>query len=382
MSIATVFADPASTTRDAITLAKRAGVTVAQARSFLRDQAASEVRKRVHRPLGETFAPTGDLDGTWAGDVLFLSHYAGVDAKRTCILTLLGLNSRYIYARGMTAGTYAKTAEAMTEILEQNAKDYETKKNAAPILKLRTDNGSEFAGAFSKLLADDGIEHDHAEAETHARLARLDRFHHTLRLMFGEIFSVNDSHVWYDVLPQLIANYNARPSRALGGKAPEDIGAEEEAAVRAKDQEPAAAVADDTDESKVGPGTRVCLPYCKNKAGSKDKGAKSHENSWTTEIYTELERAGPNSFFIDVPPGEISIWPLYSLQIVTKSLSSAVSGPKVDKTVVRAERMLAREISPEEVKAAQEAPARPRSERAKKVDYNFPPLKYHLRLGG
>lgn len=50
----------------------------------------------------------------------------------------------------------------------------EEKKNASPILKLRTD---EFAGDFAKLLAKFGIVHDKAEAETHTRLARIDRFH-------------------------------------------------------------------------------------------------------------------------------------------------------------------------------------------------------------
>ena len=64
----------------------------------------------------------------------------------------------------------------------------------------------------------------------------------------------------------------------------------------------------------------------------------------------------------------IKIWPLHSLQVVKKAIEPAVEGPKVDKAVVRAQRMEARNISPEEVKVAQEAPARPRAERAKKVD--------------
>jgi IS30 family transposase len=98
---------------------------------------------------------------------MFMTDYAGVNSARTCILTLLELNSRFVYARALTKATSAKTAEAMTDILLQNAKDCETKANAAPILKLRTDNGSEFAGDFARLLAAQGIEHDHAEAETH-----------------------------------------------------------------------------------------------------------------------------------------------------------------------------------------------------------------------
>jgi hypothetical protein len=178
--------------------------------------------------------------GTWAADLMFMSDYKGVNSSRSCILTLLELTSRYAYARALTAPTSAKAAVALREILVQNAKDYSSKPNIAPILKLRTDNGSEFAGDFAKLLDEQDIEHDRVEAGTHAQLARLDRFHRTLRMMIGEIFSVRDSHVWYDVLPNLIDNYNARPSRSLAlGKqlrrAPEDIGPTEDAEIREHD---------------------------------------------------------------------------------------------------------------------------------------------------
>ena len=47
---------------------------------------------------------------------------------------------------------------------------------------------------------------------------------------------------------------------------------------------------------------------------------------------------------------------LHALQLVKKSLGEQKEGPVVDKTVVRAQRLEARNISPEEVKAAQEAP--------------------------
>jgi hypothetical protein len=50
-------------------------------------------------------------------------------------------------------------------------------------------------------------------------------------------------------------------------------------------------------------------------------------------------------------------------------LKPAAIGSKVDKKVVRAQRQEAYNISPEESKEALAAPARPRSERAKKIDY-------------
>ena len=52
-----------------------------------------------------------------------------------------------------------------------------------------------------------------------------------------------------------------------------------------------------------------------------------------------------------------------------KSLGERKDGPVVDKKVVRVQRMETRNISLEENKEALEAPARPRRERAPRVDY-------------
>jgi len=364
-----VYKDPQLTSRNPATLAKRAGVTLAAAKSFLRDREEAQVRKRAARLKRAAFVPTGDERGVWIGDTVYLNDYAGVNKGRSAIFTILETNSRYVDARALTAPTSAQTAAALESIIEENREE----KQVAPILKLRTDGGPEFSGAFAQLLEKLNIPHEKTGAGTHERLARLDRFHGTLRRMIGEYFAVTNSHVWVDALPALIANYNTRPNRALdaAGKhlAPADIGPEEEQKLREADIVRAAEVRKLIDESGVGPGARVRLLYARTKAGSKDKFAKSHENLWTTEIYNVLSRVGPNSFLVEVPAGEIPVWPFHSLQVVRKALRSTEQGEKVDKKVVRAQRMEARNISPEEVKEALEAPARPRSARAKKVDY-------------
>ena len=274
MSVITaVFADPLTTTRNAKLLAKRAGVPLKSAESFLREQEAAQVRRRAHKPSAASFSPTGDVYGTWAADVMFLNDYAGLNGAKSCVLTLLELNSRYVYARALTKVTSAKTAEAMESILEQNDDERAEESKVAPIMQVRTDNGSEFAGDFAKLLASYEIPHDRAEAETHARLARLDRFHRTLRHMIGELFALRGSHVWADVLPMLIKNYNERPSRSLvaagEGLAPADIGPEEEQAIRDDDMDRATQVGSSVDRHGVKVGTRVRLLFSRMKAGAR-----------------------------------------------------------------------------------------------------------------
>ena len=97
---------------------------------------------------------------------------------------------------------------------------------------------------------------------------------------------------------------------------------------------------------------------------------KGQEAAWTPELYGVIERVGPDAFKVDVPAGEVSVWPVHSLQIVKKALGqSKPAGQKVDKKVVAAKKKEALSISPAENEAALAAPARPKRDRAKKVDY-------------
>jgi hypothetical protein len=131
-------------------------------------------------------------------------------------------------------------------------------------------------------------------------------------------------------------------------------------------------VREKTDALGIIPGeTQVRLLVRATKDGIKDRFAKSQRAVWTPELYTVLERNGPNSWLIDVPAGDVKIWPSYALKAVDvdRVKASEKKGPKIDIAVERAKRMEARNISEEEQAAALAAPARPRSERAPRVDY-------------
>jgi hypothetical protein len=361
-SIKAVFDNPRTSSRNPETLAKRAGVSAKTAASFLRDQAAAQITKRSHKPPEEDFSPTGGSRGEYLADVIYLRDYAGVNRRRECILTLLGTNSRYVYARALTKATAANTADAMAEILTQNALDA-SGGVVATITSVRSDGGGEFAGEFAELLQSRGIPLEKGQPGTHARLGRLDRYHGVLRRQLGEMFAIQDSHVWVDSLQELTDNHNTSPSRALNpagrGLTPATIGPREDEALRLSDLERAATLRQRVDARDIGPGTKVRLLTSKLKKAP--KFVKGQEATWTPELYDLVVRVGTNTFLIDVQEGEIKIWPLHSLQVVKKALGQTdQGGPKVDKAVVKAKRLEALNISEEEQAAALSAPAAPK----------------------
>ena len=200
MTLRAVFEDPRTTTRDPSLLAERARVTLKSARAFLRTSAANQI-SQVPRKLAEaSYAPTGGHEGEYLADVIYLRDYSGVNKHRGAILTLLGVNSRYAYARGLVMDasdknrgvSSGKAAEAMKSILKESQARLSL---AAPITAVRADGGPEFKGEFAALLEKNGITLERGQAGTHERLARLDRFHGTLRRMIGDLFALTNSHV-------------------------------------------------------------------------------------------------------------------------------------------------------------------------------------------
>ena len=238
--------------------------------------------------------------------------------------------------RGVSSG---KVVAAMESILEQNSED--SSDGVAPILFVRTDGGPEHAGEFKSLLEERKIPLEQSEAGTHERLGRIDIFHRSLRRLLAEQFTNTDSHEWFDALESLVTNYNSRPNRGLSaagkGLAPVDIDHTLEEKLRSDDMQRVEDVQQRTDKLRIEPGkTRVRLLTRRMKASGKDRFRKAHENVWSPEVFTVLSRHGPNSYIVDVPPGEITIWPAHSIQIVSEidSESTPGPGPKVDKKVV------------------------------------------------
>ena len=124
----------------------------------------------------------------------------------------------------------------------------------------------------------------------------------------------------------------------------------------------AAAVRTRTDRAALEQGSAVRLLVKRTREGSKaGKFTKANEARWTKETYTVLDRAGPNSYRIDAPPGETDIWPIHTL--LPAGRATVPQGPSIDKRVVSAQRREALNISPQENLAALAAPAREKRER-------------------
>jgi hypothetical protein len=386
-----VYNDPKTTSRNPKLLAQRAGVTVAEARNFLKEETSANINKQfIQPPAGSSaYSPTGDLPDHWQADVIYFDILKGHNDKKKAILTVLNTTNRFALARALTNNKSATVATAMTSILDELAT------LGRNFMRLRVDGGSEFKGACQEMLTARGIEVERTEPFTHYRITRTDRFHRTLRKRVGELIERNDNDRWVPHLQDIIDNYNSTPqetlTRAIGtSTAPETVTADNELRIRALEMEKVRDARAATDALNVWPGqTRARLLVAKTKQGIMDRFAKSHRAVWTRESYMVKSRNGPNSWLMEVPEGDVKIWPSWALQFLTKEQSNAVtweedhgddeevvvkkpSSKRVNVKVARAQRLETRNISEaEQAEALQgialHAGARPK--RAARVDY-------------
>jgi hypothetical protein len=354
MTLRDIYDNPKTTTRNPSLLAKRAGTTVKSAKAFLASQSSSVVRTAWHRPSLAQFAPAGGPAGHWQADVLFLDLYKGANDKYKALLLLLNTTTRYAIVRPLRHAKAVDSAASFDDILATEQ----------PKIKiLRVDGGVEWKKDFAAFCEERGVSLEVGAAHTHTWLSRTDRLCRTLRQRLGEHFEREDTHRWIDVLPDIIANYNETPHRTLsevlGRKAcPSDVSPKEENVIRAAELDRASTLGLATDVIGIIPGkTYVRVLRSKMRGGSSfDKGQLT---TWSSAGYLVLDRNGVNSFVVDVPPGEVSVWPIHSLLVVDPqeaTMSRTKGGPKVNIAVERAKRLELRNIDEDEQAAALAAP--------------------------
>ena len=281
------------------------------------------------------------------------------------LLTVLNTATRYAYARPLPNKKAQTVKSAMDMIFKGeyylNAVKSRGKGKTKPLTGmriLRVDGGTEFKKDLSSYLKKKNIELEVSTEYRHNWLSRTNRFHRTLRGMIGDHFARLDTHRYVDVLQDIIENYNNRPHRTLS-----EIHAVSTSPAEAKEEvvraHELAKLSGAREYFQVGVkvGDTVRLLMRQTKKGQTGKlNKKGQSEVWSRDTYTILEQKGPNTFEVDVPRGEIKIWPSYHLQVVSADADESddqVSDSKrqrVSIEQVRRQRDLDRILPPDERK--------------------------------
>ena len=144
------------------------------------------------------------VDRIWTADLADMRKYARQNKGYKYILVVLDVFSRYAWAQPLTSKTGVTTTQAFKDIFKKgNHSSY-----------LWTDRGTEFYNAsMRRLLKSKNIQLYSTHNEPKAMIA--ERFIRTLRKKIESNYILTGSRVWYDILPQLIHEYNTTYHRSL-----------------------------------------------------------------------------------------------------------------------------------------------------------------------
>ena len=152
-------------------------------------------------PRRRVFSPS--VNAIWGGDLMDIHQYSRINKNYT--LVLVDLFSKYAWARPLKNKSSGVVARALADIFDTSKKSPS---------KLWTDSGTEFYNAnVREILRLHNVQLYSTFNEPKSMVA--ERFIRTLRGKIESNFILTHNPVWYDILPELIREYNHSRHRSI-----------------------------------------------------------------------------------------------------------------------------------------------------------------------
>ena len=174
----------------------------------LKEAIVNELHKsaRVHFPRRNTVLK--GINDLYQADLIEVKPHSKVNKGFKYILTIINCFTKVADALPLKD----KTGKSVTDAME-----IAIKRDKNQIKHLQTDDGKEYFNKdFTQLM--DKYKINHYSTKSEKKAAIIERFNRTLKGAMYKFFSKRGSYVWFDILPDLINNYNNKYHRTIGMK--------------------------------------------------------------------------------------------------------------------------------------------------------------------
>ena len=175
------------------------GATEDQALAWLQTQDTYTLHRPARKTLRRDPIVVSGLDDQWEADLVDVQPQASLNKGYRFLLTVIDTLSKYAWVVPLKDKTGESTAKAFIALFERSKRIPR---------KLRTDSGKEFENATLKNFLKKRQVH-HFTAKNRTKAAVVERFNRTLRSKIWKYFHATGKQRYVDVLPQLVASYNA-----------------------------------------------------------------------------------------------------------------------------------------------------------------------------
>ena len=168
------------------------------------DQLAEELHKqrRVHFPRRRVNAK--GIDQIWSADLVDMQAFARYNKGLRFLLTVIDVFSKYAWVEGMKTKTGQEITTAFRKITSRRKPKM-----------LWVDKGTEFYNRTFRRWLDEQDIHLYS-TENEGKAVVVERFNRTLKSHMWRYFSANSTHVYVDVLSDLVERYNSTRHWSIG----------------------------------------------------------------------------------------------------------------------------------------------------------------------
>ena len=240
-------------------------------RGYVNQWLSKQSINQIHRDNTKKIAYLpifSNTPGSFQIDLSFIPKFKKVNRGYEVILTCININTRVGYAYALKNKT--DTYEALQKFI----------KEASPIT-ITSDNGSEFINSKTKkLFKDNNIEYHQSEPGDKHKMGKIERFNRTIKERLNRYFTAYGKPIWYDILDEVVENYNNTKHSSIG-QTPYSVNAQDEERIIASEMLKTQAILRARNKSSrvLSVGDKVRLPLKKKIF---DKG----EPRYTSKLYT------------------------------------------------------------------------------------------------
>ncbi len=263
-----------------------------------------EEAKELHAPVIKKFCRriiiTKAIDDLWAADLLIMDKYSRQNKGFKYLLNVIDTFSKYVWIEPLKNKTGKSVAEAFEKIIIDSKR--------RPNL-LHVDMGKEFVNqTFKSMLKKYNIIMYHTYNEE--KSAIIERFNRTLNQKLKIYFEACNNFKWYDILPQVLKEYNTKDIHRTIGMRPTEVNKKNEEEILIRLMKSKCNLTKRDPKFKIG--DRVRIYAYKKLFGNK------YKNNWTKEIFVvdKVFPTNPITYSIKAEDGEEILGKFYNQELL------------------------------------------------------------------
>jgi hypothetical protein len=273
-----------------------------------------ELHKPIRRNFPRRATVVKGIHDLYQADLVEMKPHSRINKGYKYILTFIDCFTKVAHAIPLKNKNGLTIVEAMKKLIQSIGKR---------IKNLQTDDGKEFFNKdFSNLMKKNKINHYSTYSEKKAAI--VERFNRTLKTWMYKKFSERGTYVWYDILPNLIKDYNNKKHRTIGMK-PIQVNKKNESTVLKRIKTNNKPLLDKKPAAKFTIGDTVRI------SKHKQIFTKGYLPNWTNEVFTvhRVQPTVPETYILKDNKGEILQGGFYGHELLKSRTGSVYLVEKI-----------------------------------------------------